>query len=503
MSKSYDINAKINGLIPNHTYNYEFVGSTNWPIAIVPLSGSFTAIDYSQSIMAVMYFCPTETECQDNNLIECLNECDIAPDESFCLLRLRYYDINNTDNKYYSNFTKISNSGYHLPSATLTTSSTIVKELDRVEMSATCSNLIPNSSYYYEFQNIDFNYTNIIYPQSGYFIPNSTDYNIVANLALAKTNIATSNIKPSETYFNSINLLIKPSGSDSSYTSNILKINFIPNDPTINLSFSNLNSSEEYKTIYATISGLMPEETYNYSFLSKGSNWPTIITEKTGTFIANDSVVTLDALFYVCPNIVSCTGNNNLLSWNDTLSGYDKDLFTNISMTIYPTGEPSNTSQSNILGFKHTLKTPKAILDIDPSGYKNVPQNVNIEFSDLKPNKLYNYRLNSIEANWPFVLSNTSGQFFSQDTTYTLSLIGSFCDNSGLCSNDSYGVLNFNAVSLPKTSWYKPQVSIILSFEDSDFDDLTYYSNIEYVLCQDCVSTNKNVTISVNQIPEI
>ena len=81
-------------------------------------------------------------------------------------------------------------------------------------------------------------------------------------------------------------------------------------------------------------------------------------------------------------------------------------------------------------------------------------------------------------------------------------MFGSFCENSGICPKNSHGVLDFEAVTPIKLSWYKPQLTMRLFFIDVDFPELTYYSNIANILCADCVPTNKNVNISINSIPD-
>lgn len=504
------ITANINGLIPNNEYIYQFYGHSNWPVTVNPVSGSFYAIDDFQPINASVYFCPTKTSCSNHEgFIECSDSSCGIGDSQFAVLGLSYYATSSPATKYTSNFVTVENSGYHLPKSTLSiiSSGTIdtdtFREYDKVELSVNIENLVKNETYYYEFRNLDNNYSSVISPSSGYFTANDKTQKIYAGLSLANTNTVQSITKAGNEYFNRIDMIIKPTGESTSYISNTIKINFIINNPNITLSMDDeISVSEEYKNIISHITGIVPGQQYVYSFDSVGSNWPTTVSPKSGTFISNVDNINLNALVNFCPNMVACTGNDNLLSWNNTLSGYDNELFTNINLKIHPSGDTDAISYSNILNFKPMPKIPTAQISAEPSGNKNAEQTIEVVFSDLKSNRLYSYNLYSIEGNWPFAVSNISGNFYATDNQYNLSMLGSFCENSGICPKNSYGVLDFEAITPIKLSWYKPQLTMRLSFQDVDFPELTYYSNIANIICSDCVPTNKNVQISVNSIPD-
>ena len=504
------ITANINGLIPNNEYIYQFYGHSNWPVTVNPVSGSFYATDDFQPINASVYFCPTKTSCSDHQgFIECSDSSCGIGDSQFAVLGLSYYATSSPATKYSSNFVTVENSGYHLPKSTLSiiSSGTIdddtFKEYDKVELSANIENLVKNETYYYEFRNLDNNYSSVITPGSGYFTANDKTQKIYTGLSLANTNTVQSITKAGNEYFNRIDMLIKPTGDNTSYISNTIKINFVINNPSIVLSVNDdIPVSQEYKSIKSDISGIIPGQQYVYNFNSVGSNWPTTISAKSGTFVSNVDHATLDSLVNFCPNMFVCSGSNNLLSWNNTSSGYDTELFTNINLAIYPSNDTDNITYSNILNFQPMPKIPKAQISTDPSGTKNTEQTIDIVFADLKSHKLYSYNLYSIEANWPFAVSHISGNFYTDSSSYTLSMLGSFCENSGICPKNSHGVLDFEAVTPIKLSWYKPQLTMRLSFIDVDFPELTYYSNIANILCADCVPTNKNVNISINSIPD-
>jgi hypothetical protein len=509
MSNPSDITAIINGLLPNHEYIYEFYGSANWPLIVSPISGSFIASDDFYSLNATVYFCPNLTACDGNEgLIECSDIACSIGHQQFGTIAASYYDVASPNVKYYSNFIRVNHDSYPpQPNLDIISSGTlgenIFKEYDKVEIVANIDNLVTNETYYYEFRNIDSNYSNIIAPQSGYFTAYSGQQHIYAGLYLSNDNSSNSSAKIGDKYFSKVDFLVKPTGQNYSYISNTISVNFMASTPTVELGVSDTQiSSTEYKDVVAHISGIIPNEQYSYVYSSMGSNWPTTISEKSGTFISNNDHFILNSILYFCPTITACTEDANLLTWNNTLSGYDDQLFTNIKLKIYPSSDVSNTISSNIVGFNNTTKMPTAHLEVAPSGKRNEEQSVNIGFTNLKSNKLYNYSLYSIEGNWPFAVSKTSGSFYADSTDYTLELIGSFCENSGICPKNSYGVLDFEAISPMKLSWYKPQIAIRLSFEDADFPSLEYYSNVAEVVCADCVPTNKSVSVSINSIPD-
>ena len=60
--------------------------------------------------------------------------------------------------------------------------------------------------------------------------------------------------------------------------------------------------------IIATVSGLIPNHTYNYEFSSVIGNWPAVITPPTGTFKASKKTTEIRSRLAFCPSTILCTG---------------------------------------------------------------------------------------------------------------------------------------------------------------------------------------------------
>ena len=125
-------------------------------------------------------------------------------------------------------------------------------------------------------------------------------------------------------------------------------------------------------------------------------------------------------------------------------------------------------------------------------------------FINLTPQKTYKYSIYSLDANWPFVVSAPTGYFHSGSggiptSPVVLNIDAGFCQSTGICYNGRHGVLNYTSNNHPQLPWYNPEVTIRLSYFDTEYSDIVHDSNIAKFYCSDCIAIQESqATKSVN-----
>lgn len=199
--------------------------------------------------------------------------------------------------------------------------------------SVSIDRLRPQETYKYEFKAVSSNWPTVISSISGLIKPSEPQTSIDATLTFCVStgvcvsgsegliNYTLDNSQTGSAYNKSVHHLhttVQLSVEPISYEgSEVLGKQFtalcedclpdlvvnIPTDPIT------LSGHHNYcQDIIATVSGLIPNHTYNYEFSSVIGNWPAVITPPTGTFRASKKTTEIRSRLAFCPSTILCTG---------------------------------------------------------------------------------------------------------------------------------------------------------------------------------------------------
>jgi hypothetical protein len=304
-------------------------------------------------------------------------------------------------------------------------------------------NLIPLENYSYEIEIIDSNWPVVVTPNSGVFIPISNNYEIDTNIKFCVSSGACSGSNVFYYGANLCNLDVVP------FTEFRIKLNI----PYSDLSFyskkdrvecpdclkrheiSNLSvnfSNNKILNISGNITGLLVDRTYSYNISSLGGNYPLVVENVSGSFIAHSDTHSLVTnINFSCPsgsdfgNIFPKTYNSFrytdilehklLLSVIDNCS--DLERIKEIKVTENKIN-PSFIVPNNI------------ILEKNSKGCSRL----NFSLTNLNKDHSYVYTYNMKDANWPVYIENISGSISNTSGIADISTNIAFCPSSGLCS---------------------------------------------------------------------
>jgi hypothetical protein len=139
-------------------------------------------------------------------------------------------------------------------------------------------------------------------------------------------------------------------------------------------------------------------------------------------------------------------------------------------------------------------------------------KNVSITVSGLSPYSQYSYEFNSIDANWPTVVTPSSGVFFTNNLSFkTIKTRVHFCENTGLCPSGAQNVFDYSiteCLSNPINLYS----NMSLSLKEYGTNNILINDTVE-VLCEDCLpkiaisiptavslssSNSQNISVSIS-----
>jgi hypothetical protein len=254
------------------------------------------------------------------------------------------------------------------------------------------------------------------------------------------------------------------------------------------------------RDISVSINGLVPLDKYSFNFTSIGGNWPVVVTPISGSFIANAASGKIDATVYFCSSKNDCDDCQGLLSYQECLCGIGDDKFTKLQLRFFNQNEPANVFSSRAAKIICSGCFPVINISVSDGNMvkKDTEKNIDIEFSNLIPNKTYNYLIQNVESSWPFSLSSTSGMIHANNKTESLTLYGGFCATTGSCPNGQSNVFPYTIKNnVGNKKWYKTETSFRLLLSDYDCPSIVYYSDIVNIRCLDCIPSGTNVGVGV------
>ena len=374
-SNIYDLPFTVNNLIPGHTYSYEFVGvNGNWPVTLSSMSGTFVANDADDTIITSIIFCPTTGVCQSAGKTVMPYTLDNS-----CIL--------GSTNRFIDMKLKISSETCDIPDIVSDTinvvcddcieklqvtdliDTVIINNSNLYTVEAAVTGLKPNHTYNYSFDAVSANWPVYLSSNSGTFISKSTSYNIESNLVFcASTGVCQSLGKTVLPYIldegcilynspQSVKLQLTVSPVTCDQESAVDETTIICDNclPEISIgSVDEITLSSPNNNLYSlthNVSGLIENQQYSYVYNGVQSNWPTIISPVSGSFLARSASHSLESQLMFCyPQNLCPSGTNGLFNYTlDNLAQKTLKkniLSTQLQLTVTPDncGLPPTTS---------------------------------------------------------------------------------------------------------------------------------------------------------------
>lgn len=377
------------------------------------------------------------------------------------------------------------------------------------------SGLNPNNKYRFKFTNNGGNWPVRVTPLSGVFYPTNVKTYVYFCSATGECPPSDPNV-----FFNTLNNRITDPGlnvgSKSLYSVLGLSITEYDNSneiiythpcivecdecaPSLSIRTDSVSFTKDdgsSTNITSEINGLIPNQSYLYSFEGAGGNWPVKIVPRSGIIQASSDYANITNLVSLCSSSNVCSeDNDNVLNYIDTSTSLEReDIYSVINLVVEPLDENNPLQTGSVSSFsvhcddclpKTRISLP-SLIDLNAG---DTYSNFEVGFSNLIIGQEYSYAFNSIEANWPVLVQPHSGVFVATDVFTAIPAKLTFCPSTGLCPDGTNGVLDYSINTSSDINFGLLNKSARLKVEATQLSNgESVYSNELGVFCNNCVS---------------
>lgn len=523
------ISFNLKGLIKRLNYSFTVEGlGGNWPATATPGSGSFTAVSKSGQISGAVSFCATTGSCLGDTEIlpyDMAKACTFDQSEVYTFVRMRAQADDDPEIYVYSDpiYVKCNSC---LPNAKITIPPLV--SLNRntgnsSEFMVNITGLVPKESYVFNFSSIEANWPVKIYPISGTILSANDTYNLPCKAIFCNAtgvcgeqseNVLDYTVDPvclTQSYFSSIKLHLEPEsceydGADSNVMNmkceSCLPIPLAVIPGQLNLTHETNNFAE----FVGLVTGIIPNRQYAYEFRALDANWPIYLENTTGVFSSPTTTYCIEAYAEFCSNTGVCvSGSHNVLDFTIPANCFrqNNNHEARLILDISSTDCDQPLVSSNIMHFSCDDCFPESVRLSTPATQLNLnageDTDLIIDVSNIEPNKLYTYSIESEFSNWPIFAYKASGYIQSPTSSYRLVTNVAFCESSLICPSGYKGVLNYalendNIPDQYETT-FKKYAILRMVLSDADCPSRTFTSKKIFVECNNCQG-NQGVSLS-------
>jgi hypothetical protein len=251
------------------------------------------------------------------------------------------------------------------------------------------------------------------------------------------------------------------------------------------------------KQISTSVNGLIPNQLYTYVFTSIDSNWPVKVTPVSGTLRPSSDSSNIKSLVTLCANSGDCANGLSFVPTQNCDAG--QTPFSAIKLTVSPANGSLQAPVSTDFTVSCDNCIPKLSLAL-PATVKldRLSKNktsMNLGAYNLKPGKQYTYHINSVDANWPAVVTPISGKLTAYSANMNIPLTVTLCPSTGLCPSASSDVIDYSIDSNCLLDYANMERFVIFNADISgnECDDASdkAYSNDVTISCLDCLPRAK------------
>ena len=394
--------------------------------------------------------------------------------------------------------------------------------------SITLSGLVPDSKYTYQFTGAGANWPTILSNPTGVlYTNNSTVKTVRTNVhfcvstglcpsgAIGVLNYSRNNcISDITNLYSNLNFILKDYDTQEELYNDNIEVtcsgclpDIIVNMPT-SVSISNSN----IYPMFATVSGLIPKQTYNYSFTGVDANWPVTLSSATGSIVAKDDtdIINCDVIF--CPVTGMCEdAGKTVVSYNlDNNCIYGVvDPYVRLRLSLTPQScsldsintDPVIVTCNNCLP-RLTTFTPSGLILATANQNRT---NITSVVSGLRVNETYTYEYQGVSSNWPTIISPVSGSFTATDASGYLTANLMFCSPKSICPSGTPGLFDYTLDSYAKKLLNNNVISTVFNLKVTPTScDIPVKTSENIVLaCSGCLPSFSYSSINFEDTPEL
>lgn len=195
------------------------------------------------------------------------------------------------------------------------------------------------------------------------------------------------------------------------------------------------------------------------------------------------------------------------MPYEECLCNIGNEYFSKVQLLCSLDSDPGMVFNSDTIKVTCAGCLPKAEI-VSVSGTQlssNVKSTIHYIFDNLRDHKTYRYDIETINSNWPFYLSSTSGLITSSGVKDVVEVFGVYCAATGDCPSCDPGVLPYVIPTgctgcSSKTPWKTSETSFRLLLRDPDCPNTIHYSNVLNLSCKDCGQNYVSVSVEANDL---
>lgn len=503
-----DLSASVKGLIKRLEYKYEIEGlGANWPLAIVPISGTFIAASRTAEIKVKAVFCPSIALCPSGSpdVLDYSSNYSYGIDKTknllFSTVRAKVSEVNSNSDFLYSEPITLSCSNCLPqvgPRVILPDTMTLdAGTKNAITISGVASGVSPDIRYAYIFKVLDSTWPVNLHPISGTAQSNTNELKLFTQLVFCKTSgLYDSGMCSDSDKRATVSLELLPLSSDFE-TVSILSVddteklvsnnslircnNCLPSNPKITLPDTlTLNSTTKNTvSITGTISGISPYTRYSYIFKMLDTTWPIELYPISGTAYTNGDECKVSTQLVFCKN----SG-----SYDSDACGTIKSKRATINLEVSSLNNAIKLiSNDSLVLCDNCISYPKITLPDSVLLDDKTKNTITVSgvASGISPDTRYAYRYKVLDATWPVSLYPLSGTIKSATDVMSIPSQLVFCETSGNYQTDMCGTLKEKraTLSLELTPLAADTETVsILSLEDTKI-----ISNDMIANCSGCI----------------
>ena len=385
------------------------------------------------------------------------------------------------------------------------------------------SGLIKREPYTYEIVGLGGNWPAVATPATGFFVASTKSQTIDTTISFCvNTGLCVSsndNILSYELindynkndFFSVIRAEITPVNGGDTILSSSAKVECSGCLPEVDVILPETNvelSGSNSYILEASLSGLVYNNTYSYMFQCEDSNWPTVLSLPSGSFVAESEQADVFTRVTFCANTGICESlGYDVLSHSidNTLAYGNTKPITRLKLAVTADGRFANVAYSDSITVQCNNCLPKLTVDLptEPvtlTGSNNYCYDLVVTMNGLIPYKEYNYTFRSTVANWPVVVTPVSGMLKSSNTTATIRSRLAFCPATSVCGSGTIGLLDYdiNKYKYLFDSTCGNFVTLELGVVPTDNSMSESISDQLTVYCLDCLGTIVQPSLKIN-----
>jgi hypothetical protein len=504
-----DLSAPVKGLIKRLEYKYEIEGlGANWPLAIVPISGTFIAASRTADIKAKAVFCPSIALCpSDSPEVLAYNPhysygVDKTKNLLFSTVRAKVSELNANSDFLYSEPITLSCSNC-LPQVgpIVMLPDTIVLDDDTkntITISGIASGISPDIRYSYIFKVLDSTWPVNLYPISGTAQSNTDQLKLFSQLVFCKTSglydtdmcsdsdqraTVSLELLPLPDDFETVSILTADDTEKLVSNNSLIHCNnCLPANPKITLpdTLTLNNSTKNTTAITGTISGISPYTRYSYLFKVLDTTWPIELYPISGTAYTNGDECKVSTQLVFCKN----SG-----SYDSDACGTVKSKRATINLEVSPldTSVVTLISNDSLVLCDDCISYPKITLPDNISLDDKSQNKITISgvASGISPDIRYSYTYKVLDATWPVSLYPLSGTIKSATEVVSIPSQLVFCETSGNYQTDMCGTPKEKRATLSLE--LTPLAANTETISILSLNDTKIISNDMIASCNDCI----------------